>query len=552
MSARDRGRGGTYPRKDGDQTPKGEASEADISKISKLLRRQDGSKNISGGSSSDSDSKSSRYKTPTRKRQNDDKVSNAPKKERIKKPDLTNDEDGDDAHRQSVALVNLDQANAAIKELKRKLSATNKKNEGTLKQKTVQIALDLEKKNKNLATELKVVREQYATELQVAKEKFGSANENPLKLKKMEEDIARLGKERKEKDKECTRAKDTLRRIRKERGEAENKHEKVKKELETIIKEVRKLRKVPTRSNIEDGDIEKESLKEDIEEFQKKVKSLEEEISTLKDKSKTSEGENGVRKELDDYKEELANVSKNAEKESDLRAVERNAFEKDIATLKEQKQNAHKKVEEVTDLRSKDQEAFVKEIASLKMRINAATKKTETILASKDERIDELDKEVEHLKGKQIKKDGAAGLDVATELPEEHKKTDSEDKTEGKPKDSNMETMIVTETDKETNIDDIETDDELDSFVGQFKVGDYRIRNVKSAKTSMAKSTKIPKKLTETCKLFTPTTLNNKIMFIAMNARSKTKHSEKPGFLIEGGDGGGDTALFNLLFMASV
>ena len=141
---------------------------------------------------------------------------------------------------------------------------------------------------------------------------------------------------------------------------------------------------------------------------------------------------------------------------------------------------------------------------------------------------------MELLKGNTTEADSAEGLDVATEVSvkhtevlAKHKETESGGIAEDNTKDSNMETMIVTETDDEVNIDDIETDDDLDSFVGQFKVGEYKVRNVKSAKTSMAKNTRVPKKLTEACKLFTPTTLNNKIMFIAMNARSKTKHSQK-------------------------
>ena len=388
MSARDKGRG-LAPRKDGDRTPKGEASAADISKINKLLKRQDGSdRNISGGSSSDSDNRSSRYKTPTRKRPNDVKASNAPKKEKLKKEDVTDDEDGDDAHRRSVALVNLEQANAKIKELKRKLSATNKKNEGTLKQKTVQIALDLEKKNRSLTKELEIVRDQCATELKAAKEQSEHLNENPKKFEKMEVDLERLRKERKEKEKECAKAKDTLVRIRKERAEAENKYEKVKKELEAMIKEVRKMRNNPNSSNVEDGIKEKEKLEKDLEELKKKKKSLEADISTLQEKA--LEGEKTTRKETEDYKKELSKLSKDAEKESNRRAAERGAFEKDIATLKEQKLDADKKTEEIKELRSKEQEAFAKEIAGLKVRINEATKKAEAIFGSKEEQIEEL------------------------------------------------------------------------------------------------------------------------------------------------------------------
>ena len=73
---------------------------------------------------------------------------------------------------------------------------------------------------------------------------------------------------------------------------------------------------------------------------------------------------------------------------------------------------------------------------------------------------------------------------------------------------------------------DFASDEEFEE-VDITKIGNYKIKNVKNANESYSKHIKIPAKIVEATKYFTITSLNNKILFIVQNSKSKASHDDK-------------------------
>ena len=62
-----------------------------------------------------------------------------------------------------------------------------------------------------------------------------------------------------------------------------------------------------------------------------------------------------------------------------------------------------------------------------------------------------------------------------------------------------------------------------------FKVGNHLVKNVKDAKESIAVGAKMPMQIVKETKRFTAKSLNNRLIFIATNAHSKSEHNPAKG-----------------------
>jgi len=62
-----------------------------------------------------------------------------------------------------------------------------------------------------------------------------------------------------------------------------------------------------------------------------------------------------------------------------------------------------------------------------------------------------------------------------------------------------------------------------------FKIGNHLVQNVKGSKDSIAIGVKMPQRIVKETMRFTATALNNRIVFIATNAKAKTVHDPAKG-----------------------
>jgi hypothetical protein len=81
---------------------------------------------------------------------------------------------------------------------------------------------------------------------------------------------------------------------------------------------------------------------------------------------------------------------------------------------------------------------------------------------------------------------------------------------------------------KEDIIEELSSGEEWEGTT-YFKVGNHLVKNVKDAKESIAVGAKMPMKIVKETKRFTATSLNNRLIFIATNAHSKSEHNPAKG-----------------------
>ena len=133
---------------------RGKPSTSELDSLNKLITDQSGqsttdSRRKRTESSSDSDAKVSRFKTPAKRVRRKIETPTAPKKgkETDDKNDVT-DESGDEGHRRSKKMLESD--TELERELKKEISNLKRRLKGSLKSQTIKISLDLDKKNKDL------------------------------------------------------------------------------------------------------------------------------------------------------------------------------------------------------------------------------------------------------------------------------------------------------------------------------------------------------------------------------------------------------------------
>ena len=94
---------------------------------------------------------------------------------------------------------------------------------------------------------------------------------------------------------------------------------------------------------------------------------------------------------------------------------------------------------------------------------------------------------------------------------------------------------ILTKKDKKNedyyadyNIEDFPSDEEWET-ASRKNVGNFIIYNHTNAKDSRSRTVKLPKRVIAAAKRFTMTSMNNKAMFIVLNAKSVSKHNPEKG-----------------------
>ena len=499
--------------------PKGvgeEAAKGDVIAIQKLISEHESSSKRGAEMSSDSDNKDSRfksrrkndYRTPVKKDARVDFVKKPKKEERRPNPrDATDDDEYeslDEGHKRSKALLDKEKNGKSY-------SSGIAVKKGSLKQKTIEIALNLGIKNKELRSE----NQELMKKLQVKSEK---TEVKPAEVQKLGDDNARLRKKREELEKEIDSNKSTLRRVRKEREEAKDEVEKGKKEVSNLVQEVRNLRK---QHNEECFSQEEKYL------LEMRIDELEEEKKALEEGKAEGDCVANLQDEIDDLEKKKVSLIREFE-ELDAEKIK---LQLEVEELRE---NGQEKVDDSS------------EVLELKDKISRITKKAMKDKNLLEEGNKELRSTLEGLKAKLIltQKDAKKGLEefgieVTSEVfyaegvesqslfgdsraaseDEDNKSQDDEEGNENQAK------SVLVET---ASFEDISTDDELDSRAATFMVGDYKVRNVKTFKDSMVRSSKLPAVVAEASKRFRACTLNNKIMFIVLNSNSRGEHVPKP------------------------
>ena len=370
-------------------------------------------------------------------------------------------------------------------DLKKEISSLRKKLKGDLKQQTIKISLDLDNKNKVLVRENKelvlenkeLLKLNKDLEQENVKLKRGSKVENNDVNGKYK--MAR--KEREEALDKLEEAKKTLDRIKNQRNRAEKKEDESKKEVKSLIKKLREVR----------------------EDYKKK----EGEISALKEVLKS------IMEEETDLAEEVGNKSTKEVDEAD-------------------------EVDERNDIRNKPECDGEKGAVDLTMsKINVTVGELKEVSTLTGEAVEDS---VEASKGS----DSAAEESVATKGSVAAKKSVA-GKEGGKDSKENIEDDRENEENGKENaetgkkrVDKDKVDTELieewssgEEWEGTsyFKVGNHLVYNVKNAKDSIAVGAKLPLKIVKETKGFAATSLNNRIIFIATNAKSRSNHNPAKG-----------------------
>ena len=502
------------------KSPKGvvgeDATKEGVSAIKKLINGQQSSSKRNTEVSSDSDSRDSRfkfkknqdYRTPSKKDLKEDLLKKPKKNGRkTSTKDATDDDESvDEGHKRSTVLL-------ARERLENKKAKHSEFKKGTLKQKTVQIALDLGTKNKELRAEIHELKK----EIKVKSEK--TEVKPTADDKKLGEDNARLRKKREDLEKEVDANKSTLRRVRRERDEAKDEVDKGKKEVSNLVQEVRTLRRQHNEECFSQE--EKYMLEMRIDELEEEKRGLEEGSDEGDDVSK-------FKKDVED----LESKKKAFIKEIEEMDAERIKLQLAVEELKE---NGMEKVDDSS------------EVLELKDRIARVTKKAIRDCNELGKENKELRNLMEELKAKLILTQENAKKDMkelGIEVEQETFNTEgvesqslfgdsrilTEDDEDGKDvEEGEEEEMQAKSVLHETaNMEDMSTDDEFDSRAATFLVGDYKVRNIKSFKESMVRNAKFPEAVQEASKRFTPCTLNNKIMFIVISSTARGTHTPKP------------------------
>ena len=224
-----------------------------------------------------------------------------------------------------------------------------------------------------------------------------------------------------------------------------------------------------------------------------------------------------------DAKKEAANVKKKGNKkevagEADLTAdsaIDTSVVKKDDELVKKKKEaiTADAKEGESSPTDAKKKEAI------------AADANKETAVEEVDLTADStIDTSV--VEGGEKKKVDAT-LDV---VDKKRKATENSEGAASKCKKSTSTVEEATEADDYENLDikDFPSDEEWET-TNKFKVGNFIITNSKNAKESRSRTVRLPSRVVAAAKRFTPTSVNNGVMIIALNSKSKAPHSPEKG-----------------------
>ena len=446
----------------------------EIAMAQDLIRRhstQSSSKGAVSAGSSDSDSTAARFRTPvSRKRKSHTSPPRAPKKEKIstKEHQMSDSEDeGDLGHKRSKNL--LKKYETVKDEEMSEEDGDKVDNVMDLKKQIVALKRKLKGSLKGQTIMISMALDKKNKELLAKNEELKKKSKEKCNAIK-EESVQEIGRLRKDKEyfkNKWEKEGSHLNRVRKERNKAEDRMEVMKKEITVLIETAKAVR---------------EELKgKDVEII--KLKNENDNLKTSQVQNNSEDGESTSKKVL--------------EEETTIPSYEENGGEGSKATT------AVKEAGEEGEGR--------KDVANVnEVSVNTTEKDGESspILTKK---------------GK--KNDGEGSKDVVN--VKEVAITTNEEDRESSP--------ILTKKDKKNEdyyadykIEDFPSDEEWET-VSRKNVGNFIIYNHTNAKDSRSRTVKLPKRVIAAAKRFTMTSMNNKAMFIVLNANSVSKHNPGKG-----------------------